>query len=299
MTKKSKKPTYDTWPIERLRPHERQAANYANVNDRELDRLMAVMSTGRYDPIEVDPSGRMIDGHQRYRAAKKLGLKEVRVKIRHDLAGDEAAIELRHLQANEFRRQEAPLDRARNARRMRELECGRELRYEEMSEVADEVVALIGCSRKHALRLLKITGLPMEIQAAVTDSRVTMLDAEKVAQLDERVHERIAGEIRDGGTPKEVVRKYLPRKKRVARDLGAELDRIVEVAERAREVLDGRESEIRRSGTQCERDLSHLRWLLGFIKVTIPQLKAQQARSEEFDRALEEIELRRKSRPRP
>src|SRR4051794_20976613 len=98
MSKKMK--SIETWPVERLRPYERQAANFRDVSPAELKRLMDVMSTGKYDPIEVTPDGRILDGHQRHRAAIALDWEVVKVQVRHDLADDEVAIEVRHLQAN-------------------------------------------------------------------------------------------------------------------------------------------------------------------------------------------------------
>ncbi len=78
-----------------------QDLNFHPLSDRESEALADdTERNGQRTPIEVTPDERTIDGHQRERAAQKLNWDEVQVLVRYDLAGDEAAIERRMIEAN-------------------------------------------------------------------------------------------------------------------------------------------------------------------------------------------------------
>ncbi len=78
----------ELWPIERVRPYERNP----RLNDGPaLDAVAASLRAfGFRQPIVVDKDGVIVVGHTRWKAAKKLGLREVPVHVAHDLTPEQA-----------------------------------------------------------------------------------------------------------------------------------------------------------------------------------------------------------------
>ena len=102
-----------TLPPARLKDHPKQAEMFGNLPDAEFDAFVADMAeNGQDTPVEVLPDGTIITGHQRVRAARKLGWKEIAVVVRHDLAAaGPAAVEEHFINDNLLRRQLTPLAR--------------------------------------------------------------------------------------------------------------------------------------------------------------------------------------------
>ena len=74
-------------PIESIRPYE----NNPRLNDAAVDAVAAsIREYGFRQPIVVDEAGVIIVGHTRYKAALKLGLKEVAVHVAVGLSPSQA-----------------------------------------------------------------------------------------------------------------------------------------------------------------------------------------------------------------
>jgi DNA modification methylase len=72
----------DSWSIERVRPY----PSNPRCNDAAVDAVAnSIQTFGWRQPIVVDPDGVIVVGHTRWKAAQKLGLKEVPVHIATDL----------------------------------------------------------------------------------------------------------------------------------------------------------------------------------------------------------------------
>jgi ParB-like chromosome segregation protein Spo0J len=69
----------EQWPIDELRPHPQQAALFHDLEGPEFDQLVESLKRGLDVPIEVTPTRTIIDGHQRVRAAQRLGWTKIRV----------------------------------------------------------------------------------------------------------------------------------------------------------------------------------------------------------------------------
>ncbi len=112
------------WKIGRLKENTRQADNFGAIPESELAALADDMRRrGQRVPIEVLPDGTVVAGHQRLRAAKRLGWTEIDVIVRYDLvgAGDDA-VEAELIADNLYRRHLSPLARARSISRLLEIE---------------------------------------------------------------------------------------------------------------------------------------------------------------------------------
>lgn len=279
----------ETWSLDRLVDHPQQAALFHDLDGPEFDEFVANLEReGIRDPIEVTPYGVTIDGHQRRRAARRLGLSEVPVRVRYDLAGDEAGIDRAHLEANRNRRQLGPLDQVRIARRLAEIEAGRppgQIAARELKALCGRVGERMGLSPRHAQRLLNISGLPMLIQKAFSEGRLKLVDADRISRLARRTQEGIAAEIEAGGDPARVVAPYLERPARKAKP-GDAFERLVDELARALDALEGREGEIPRPVSRIRADLEVLERFQVFSEVVVPILEK---RFEASERAWDEI----------
>jgi DNA modification methylase len=77
----------ELWPLEQVKPYERNPRQ----NDGAVDAVAAsIKEFGFRQPIVVDRDGVIVVGHTRWKAAQKLGLKEVPVHVAADLTPDQA-----------------------------------------------------------------------------------------------------------------------------------------------------------------------------------------------------------------
>ncbi len=275
--------------ISDLTRHPRQDANFHPLSDDELARLADDMKqSGQRTPIEVTPDGRIIDGHQRLRAARKLGWATVTVVVRYDLVGDEAAIERRMIEANLNRRQLDVLDRVRLARRMLEIDEKKRpggLSQCDEQDLRDRVGEALGMSGRNAQRYLNILIAPMEVQRAHSEGKLSMRLAEKVARLEEAAQEEIAGEIRAGGDPAAVVAARLPKAAPAEVDPDREHDVLLAAATRALAALDGREDEVR-GGMDLDSEIETLERLTSLIKTLIARHRRRKKERAEVMRGI-------------
>ena len=196
--------------ISSLRPHPKQAI-FPDLPPDELNRLTESMKRGLDEPVEILPDGTIISGHQRVKAAKRLGWKEIRCWVRHDLAeqGDEA-VERRLIEANFHRRQLGPLDKARCFRRLLELERDKPRHNGELKgDLRDYFAKQFGYSGRNLERWVKLLDAPLEIQRAVTERKLKLEMGVDVAGLPKQTQEEIARAIGKGVEPKQAVAEYV------------------------------------------------------------------------------------------
>lgn len=89
MNKKPEVLESEMWDIDRLYPNDWNP-NAMDDKTYELAKL-SILEEGFSDPIDVDPSGRILDGEHRWRLAKELGMKQVPVFVK-DRFDDDAKI---------------------------------------------------------------------------------------------------------------------------------------------------------------------------------------------------------------
>jgi ParB family transcriptional regulator, chromosome partitioning protein len=206
----------EQWPLERLTPHPKQGLLFSNPPESEVKELAAdLQRNGQLQPVEALPNGTTIAGHKRTAAAKRLGWTEITVWVREDLANDPAAAEKRLIQDNLNRRQLGPLALARCYKRLKELDnrhtgvlsaCARH-------DLRDQIGKRLGVSGRTLDRYLRVLdGTPAEVQAAVEAGALPVTLAEQVADLGKELRAEVAEEIREGGDPGKVVRRFLKKK---------------------------------------------------------------------------------------
>jgi ParB/RepB/Spo0J family partition protein len=206
-----------TRDLDVLKPHRLQFNLFRPLSDKEHARLVEdIRAHGVLQPIEITADGTIIDGHERVRAARALGLTEIPVRVRDDLA-DQTAIDRRHAEANLNRRQLDPLDRARLALHLFQLEKGRKkIREPEQDELRDRIGAALGMGGRNAQRYLNLARAPLEVQSAYSESKISLTIAGRVCQLPGVTQDNLARELRDGGDPAIVVKRYLEQPPRPA-----------------------------------------------------------------------------------
>ncbi|MBA4192848.1 MAG: hypothetical protein C0467_33215 [Planctomycetaceae bacterium] len=183
---------------------------FGDVDDAELEALAENMEThGLRDPVEVTPDGTVIAGHQRVRAAKRLGWKEINVIVRYDLAGEgPEAVERHFVETNFIRRQLGPLARAKCVKRLMELEEGRgtaRFGFTKKEELKNRIAKRMGLSLRSVNRYLLVLDTPVAIQAAFDRGEIPIVTAGKVALLTKTAQADIAHRISAGEKPVAVI----------------------------------------------------------------------------------------------
>jgi DNA modification methylase len=172
------------WEIGRLKPY----ANNPRENDHAVEAVAAsIKEFGFRQPIVVDETGTIVAGHTRYKAALRLGMKEVPVHLAADLTP--AQIKAYRLADNKTA-ELADWNHDRLVEELRELEksaFGLEL----LGFSPDELLEL--CGREIAPGLVDADAIPEPADAAVTqpgdlwvlgEHRLLCGDAGKPADVD-------------------------------------------------------------------------------------------------------------------
>jgi len=205
-------------PVDRLHENPHQRDLFDDLSDAEVTELAADMQAhGQRNPIEILPAGTVIDGHQRLRAAKKLGWTEVEVRVRHDLAAaKDEAVEQYMIEVNLHRRQMGVLAIARLYKRLKQIERGlgrSGLSSQGQQELRDRLAERLGSKSGRTLdRYVKLLDTPREIQDAVSRGELPMGHAMKVLHLPRAVQQAVAVQVREGHSAKEAILAYLPSK---------------------------------------------------------------------------------------
>jgi ParB-like chromosome segregation protein Spo0J len=285
----------ERWKLSRLKENPLQREVFAGPAQHEVEELAADMkANGQTTPVEALPDGTLIAGHKRRLAAELLGLKELDVWVRYDLAADPAAAERRLIEDNLHRRQLGPLGLARCYKRLKVLGSmgldGRLLDYEQrdLRDRLGERLNVSGRSLDRYLRVLEHT-LP-EVQAAFEAGTLPLTLAEQVAGLGEEQQAEIAKRLRAGAEPKVVVRRFLAAAPRRAKNVTEAKKLLVRALTRARADLRGRLRTLRWITTADEKAFRRGRRLLRRL---LEQAQAARADDAELDDLMlaEEVDL--------
>jgi ParB/RepB/Spo0J family partition protein len=233
------KRTIVTWKISKLKEHARQGALFDDLSDAELAALAADMkAVGLRDPIEALPDGTIVAGHQRVRAARRLGWKEIDVIVREDLrdAGP-AAVRKSLITDNLLRRHLSPLARAHCIKELVELELGG--RRSSQEAIKKQVGQLLGLSPRSVNRYLLVLATPVQVQRAFDRGELTLVNAGKVALLPKSAQAEIAQRIERGEKAATVIAEHLGKKYGGEGDVARAFGRLVRALRREGRLLGG------------------------------------------------------------
>jgi len=270
---------------EDLSPHPLQNELLADLGEHELQSLADDMGrNGQLQVIEITEDNVIIDGHQRVRAAMKLGLDEVSVWVRDDLKDDEA-VEKRFIEANLNRRQMSKLDQARCYRRWKQIERCRD---DVKGDLRDFVAERFGISGRTLDRWDRLLNTPIEVQRAWEADKLTLAVAGRVADLSAAKQSKISNAIRKGGDPKTVIAKYSKAKPTQPKSMGTLVQRFFRSLGSGLDDFNGNEEAVKR--TLDSDDLPLLRRANKFMVSLIRHIKEHPEECMSFDDRLASID---------
>ena len=196
-----------------LVPHPDQVKYFGPYGENERAALQSnIEANGLRVPIEVLPPRNraglpaltIISGHTRCEIL--IGLDHVvsDVRVRHDLAkATRSEVDVEFIADNFARRQLDPLDRARVALRLFELERDKRGRKTVdhppvEGELRDRIGLILGVSGRNLARYLLILKTPTEVQRAFQEKKLKLVEAAKIGALPKKTQLQFAARLRDG-----------------------------------------------------------------------------------------------------
>jgi len=212
----AKKPT--KWKIDKLQDNPRQAQSFPEMTDVEQKALAADMQRNDLQhPIEITSDGTIIAGHQRVRAAKKLGWTEIEVIVRTDLESQGCdAIERRLIEDNLNRRHLDPLSVARCLKALDSLykPDPDPVKRQARPDLLDAICQQLQMSPKNASRYLHLLKAPLAVQYAFSRGELPLVLACRVAGLSTEQQQQIAVRITAGEESGKLVKSFLRQSRR-------------------------------------------------------------------------------------
>lgn len=169
----------------RLQPHPANTV-LPELDSETYEALKAdIAAHGIQVAVMITPAFTIIAGHHRVRAAVELGLESVPVAV-HDV--DDTEAERLLIADNLLRRQITdPMAKARLIRRLKELngtKVGRPIQtLENNSALSAELAAGVGLKDRQARNLYNLTKLIPELQALVSEKRLSVVAGAALASL--------------------------------------------------------------------------------------------------------------------
>jgi ParB-like chromosome segregation protein Spo0J len=206
---------------------------------------------GQRVPIEVLPDGFIICGRSRVEAAKLNGWTTIRGIVRDALVGDDAAIERRLVEDNLLRRHLSPLEKARCAKGLFELEKAKARSKAraagQRGKLRDKIGAKLRVSGREVNRLLRILETPSEVQLAYEAGKLPRSLVDRLASLGEAVQHEIANRIRRDGQEhaRAIVQEFLAKEAAELNDLHISVRRLTRQISRFAAQIDERRSELK------------------------------------------------------
>lgn len=165
--------------INAITPHPRNTEFFSNIEGEEFERLKeSIAEKGIITPIIVSPDMTIISGHQRYRAAKELGLRVVPIIIDRSIESEDD--KLSKLIASNFQR--TSNDPIKKAHGIVEYEKLRGVRQGSAFQKADgnnsrqvsqeDIAAELGVSSDTIQNMKKLLKLNPQLQKAISEGRI-------------------------------------------------------------------------------------------------------------------------------
>lgn len=172
--------------VDKLIPHRKNTYFFDDIKDEPWFAFIdSIQTSGVIEPIIATQDNVIVSGHQRVRACKELGIKEVAVEVRHYDSEDEILKQL--IETNICQRGIGNVNAVKMGRCLKELERIEEIRHggdrkskahnalliKTQSDLADE----IGISIDQYKRYKSLTSLVPELQDAVQTGTITATTA--------------------------------------------------------------------------------------------------------------------------
>lgn len=235
--------------ISELRPHPKQAETYGDLPPHEFEELKNdIANRGVRTPIEITKDGIIVDGHQRVRACRELGIKKIDAIICHHQTQDD--IDESFVLGNLMRRHLDPIAKAKAIATLVDIErrrSGVDLAGESGHDLRDRIAKRLGgkFSGRTIGRYMQLLRLAAAIREAVSRKELSMTMALKLEQLKPEIQDEIASRITAGESVRAVVAAYLPCKRASQDETPADLYRmLIEFLDENIEALDANSHEL-------------------------------------------------------
>jgi ParB/RepB/Spo0J family partition protein len=200
-------------PVANLRPHPLQNDIYGDLSPVEYAALKQdIQQHGIRQPIEVARNlVDVVDGNQRVRALRELGVNEVDAVVVE--ADSDEALEERFVTANLVRRQLDPVTKARAIQQLAKIESrriGMRIDLHENGPFRERLASLLGNTSGRTIdRYLQLLRLEREIQDAVSSGQLPMTKALKIESLPKPARKAIVERLKKNEPLHKVVDEYL------------------------------------------------------------------------------------------
>ncbi len=216
--------------VSELREHPQQSETYTDLAEHEFESLKRdIKARGVRQPIEVTLTGMIVDGHQRVRACRELGIEEIDAILCQDHAQDD--IDRSFVLGNLLRRHLDPIAKARALSTLVEIERRRieDENTDFEGDLRDRIAEMLGgkISGRTLDRYLQFNRLPSAVQRAVVERELPMTRALLIEKLKPVQQQRIAERIIAGEKARTVVDQFFPRRSSKSEDAPADLYRML------------------------------------------------------------------------
>lgn len=216
--------------VSELREHPQQSETYTDLAEHEFESLKRDIKTrGVRQPIEVTMTGMIVDGHQRVRACRELGIEEIDAILCQDHAQDD--IDRSFVLANLLRRHLDPVAKARALSTLVAIER-RRLKNEDTDcegDLRDRIAEMLGgkISGRTLDRYLQFNRLPSLVQHAVVTGELPMTRALLIEKLSPAQQQQIVDRIKSREKARAVVDEFFPSESSATEDTPADLYRML------------------------------------------------------------------------
>lgn len=177
--------------IDVLKVHPRNTEFFDDISGKEYEEFKhSIQEEGIISEIIVSPDMTIISGHQRYKAAKELGIKMIPVRIREDLIDEDKKLKV--LLAANFGRSKNDESKQRKVAVEYVKLCGYEKGRPEKDAIMahlslDEIASQLGTSKRNLQRALSIERNLTEPMKQLLDDGVISktIASELIASLSE------------------------------------------------------------------------------------------------------------------
>lgn len=177
--------------VEKLIPHPKNNYFFDDIKDEPWFAFIdSIQTSGVIEPIIATQDNVIVSGHQRVRACKELGIKEVAVEVRHYDSEDEILKQL--IETNICQRGIGNVNAVKMGRCLKELERIEGIRNGgnrgnqytvadghnvQLAKTQDDLAQELGMSKRQMNRFKSLTELVPELQDAVETGTITATTA--------------------------------------------------------------------------------------------------------------------------
>lgn len=245
--------------VEKLVPHPKNNYFFDDIKDEPWFAFIdSIQTSGVIEPIIATQDNVIVSGHQRVRACKELGIKEVAVEVRHYDSEDEILKQL--IETNICQRGIGNVNAVKMGRCLKELERIEGIRHGgdhgnqyavasgnncNLAKTQDDLAEEIGISKRQMANYKSLTDLVPELQDAVQTGTITATTAYGLVKKLTPDEQKQLAEKLSGSD-----------KKRSFSEVNAMIDEVKAENDKLRRILSEKEVEHKKQVSDLEKIIS-------------------------------------------